>query len=643
MLDKFLSVLFELDDLVEIRCTPRTRDSAERPKQFWALAEDIPDTQKRLETLNQQGKNIFVGVLPRTHQGGGTDEDCLQGRVIWADIEEMTAKTALRRLERLGIPSPTMALNSGNGVHAYWKLDQLAYPEDISICVYSLANYILSDAKVFNPSRVMRLPGYRNTKYTDSVKNCEIIHFEPDLTYSLSEFASKFPRTALPGFATQRKLPKDTSTPPNRLEVVKRAFIYLEAVPAVSEGEGRNNKAHELSKRLRDKGLDVSETYSTLRDGWNNRCGPPMDLQELYACVQSGYKYARKDAGCEPFEFAEEEEERAPRQRGRKRAERVVGEKEEKVSENKTYTEIALERFREQAEGKLNVVPLPWRDLAKDCPILYPRKCGIITGNPGACKTWFAMHLCKTVKDAGHKVKYLPLEDDLAYYLQRGAAISSGSWGPSKRVSQMDVDKRGRYLKRMAMKYGEHFEYWGDIVEENPTIREDGEIMAIDSEWILDWAEEACDDGARLIVIDSLAQIEFSGREEYKDQAKFWRRMLGIANRSGATILMIIHLSKTSGGNYGSIYSVEASKRFGDLAFSIVGLENINAEPTQVIGDDGLCSMEKINCVAHIMKCREGSLTHGPQASFVFGKNGPSFDCFGFLTKDDKNMTKTKK
>ena len=644
MLDKFTSVLFEPEDIVEIRCIPRNRGSAERAQQFWTMAEDVGDLAPKLEKLNGQGRNIFVGVLPRASSGVGEDEDALSGRVLWADIEEIAPERALKRLQKLKLPTPTMALNSGNGVHAYWKLDETAYPEDLSVAVYSLAKYVMGDAKVFNPSRVMRLPGYLNTKYAPDKKMCEIIHFDGDLTYSLSDLTSVFPSERLPGLSGERKLPEGTKVSPDREEALKRALLYLEAVPGVPDGGGRNNKAHELAKRLRDKGLDKDEAYMALRDGWNPRCSPAMDLQELYACVENGFKYARKDAGCEPFEFAEEEE-RAPRQKGRKREERPEKPKQKKVKapEKGSYTEMAMGRFREQADGTLNVINLPWESLAESCPIIFPRKIGIITGNPGVCKSWFAMHLCKAVQDAGHKARYLPLEDDLAYYLQRGASISSGSWEPSKRISKVEKSMRERFLARLQRKYGQYFEWWGDVVEENPTICDDGEIRAIDSDWILDWAEEECDKGARLLIIDSLAQIEFSGREEWKAQATFWRQLLGIANRSNATILMIIHLSKSAKGDFSSIYSVEASKRFGDLAFSVLGLQQVALEEHKVQHDDMSQEFVDINTIVHNMKCREGTLAMGSKAAFRFGRNGPSFEDHGFVIEDKKEKDAKKK
>jgi hypothetical protein len=630
-MNEFIRMLFEPEDIVEVRCLPR-KQSAEKPKQFWTFAEDIGDLSAKVSILNKQGYGIFAGILPRSHNSGGEDTDCLPGRVLWADLDGgVTPKKAISRVARLGMPTPTMVVNSGNGTHLYWQLNKKAYPADLSAAVYSLAVYLHGDLKVFNPSRVLRIPGFVNTKDSENPKNCEIISFDESLVYSLSELCSKFPATRIPVAQDESKRLGGASVSSDRFALLKTALNYLEKVPSMTEGSGRNNKAHELAKRLRDKGLSQDEVFIALRDGWDNRNIPPLGADELSTCVRTGFRYARKEAGCEPFDIPEQRTERV---RGKKR-----GEKAPKKKKDKKFTELAMGRYREQAEGKLNVIPLPWPILGEGAPILYPRKVGIITGLPGDGKTFLAMTICDVVQKSGYIAKYLPLEDDLAYYLQRGAAISAKTWEPTRRITTIPEHKRDRFLNRLKVKYQQYFEYWGQIVEENPTLCDDGEIRAIDSEWVLEWAEEQCDAGARLLVIDSLAQIEFSGKEEWKEQATFWRRLLGIANRSNATILLVIHMSKVSKGDFSSIYSGEGSKRFGDLTFSMLGLEQVEEDLT--IEEGEALDVQDINRIIHVMKCREGTISKG-KIGFKFGDGGPSFVEVGKIHKKSKTKTQGK-
>jgi hypothetical protein len=45
-------------------------------------------------------------------------------RVLWVDIDHVTVEEARARFERAGVPEPSVLVNSGNGVHAYWLLDE---------------------------------------------------------------------------------------------------------------------------------------------------------------------------------------------------------------------------------------------------------------------------------------------------------------------------------------------------------------------------------------------------------------------------------------------------------------------------------------------------------------------------------------
>ncbi len=45
-------------------------------------------------------------------------------RCLWADIDNCDVAVALERVASVSLPYPTAVVNSGNGVHLYWRLDQ---------------------------------------------------------------------------------------------------------------------------------------------------------------------------------------------------------------------------------------------------------------------------------------------------------------------------------------------------------------------------------------------------------------------------------------------------------------------------------------------------------------------------------------
>lgn len=58
---------------------------------------------------------------------------------------------------------PTMVVNSGNGVHAYWRITNLTRDSYV-IAQLALINHFKTDESVFTVLQLMRLPGFMNTK-----------------------------------------------------------------------------------------------------------------------------------------------------------------------------------------------------------------------------------------------------------------------------------------------------------------------------------------------------------------------------------------------------------------------------------------------------------------------------------------------
>jgi hypothetical protein len=70
--------------------------------------------------------NQFFGVCPRVADQGRFDLawQIRTVRCLWADIDNCDVSVALERVASAALPYPTAVVNSGNGVHLYWRLDQ---------------------------------------------------------------------------------------------------------------------------------------------------------------------------------------------------------------------------------------------------------------------------------------------------------------------------------------------------------------------------------------------------------------------------------------------------------------------------------------------------------------------------------------
>lgn len=100
-------------------------------------------------------------------------------------------------------------------------------------------------------------------------------------------------------------------------EVVEKAIDYLlTAAPAV-EGQGGDARTYATVCALRDMGLSRTQALGALLEGWNDRCSPPWELDELGVKVRNAYNYGQNEAGGraalpDDFPAAEAVQESAP-------------------------------------------------------------------------------------------------------------------------------------------------------------------------------------------------------------------------------------------------------------------------------------------------------------------------------------------
>ena len=73
----------------------------------------------------------------------------------------------LWKLDEKDLPNPDMVINSGHGLHCYWRLAApITDMEKWETMQQKLIETLHSDNAIKNPERVMRLPGFLNKKYT---------------------------------------------------------------------------------------------------------------------------------------------------------------------------------------------------------------------------------------------------------------------------------------------------------------------------------------------------------------------------------------------------------------------------------------------------------------------------------------------
>lgn len=86
---------------------------------------------------------------------------------------------------------PTKIIDSGNGIHVYWKTSGLT--RDLFISTQKrLIHKFNTDKSIFTPLQLMRLEGFNNTK-KEELSPCFIIEANMDNTYDVSDFDKILP------------------------------------------------------------------------------------------------------------------------------------------------------------------------------------------------------------------------------------------------------------------------------------------------------------------------------------------------------------------------------------------------------------------------------------------------------------------
>ncbi len=255
-LETYALIVFEPDDIVEVRTLPNGRS-------YWYAARELVDQVELLLRNNNIGKNIYVGANPRKTKGGKSAADVALCRCLFADFDRIDVEEAQRRWRDAGLGKPSLVIESGHGVHIYLRLQDPIAPDKFTEFQKRLIARVDSDKSIHDPPRIMRLPGFLNQKFPDEPVPCTIVESDDvqrvdlaDLHHLLppvDDAAARLPKPEAPAE------PRNDSPSNDRIAAALAAMLRIKPTKKESDGSCR---LHAVACRCVEH--DISDTEAVI-------------------------------------------------------------------------------------------------------------------------------------------------------------------------------------------------------------------------------------------------------------------------------------------------------------------------------------------------------------------------------------------
>lgn len=257
----------------------------------------------KLRALNKQGAGIYVNVN-RIKSGARTAEnvDCI--RAIWADFDEGVPNSWALQPSLFNHTSLVDGVQKGQ---ALWIVNGNLSTEEHKGMLERIVRDLGACPGALLLNQVLRVPGFHHMK---NPANPQLVTpvFMYGESYTPEQLRATYPplpKTINKGHAIeQRDVPLFE---PDLPQSIAEARTWLSTAPVAREG--KLGGLQTVKTAMRCKGLGISEEtcfeIMTEDGGWNERCEPPWDLEELQVKVANGYRYAKRPLGAESawFEF----------------------------------------------------------------------------------------------------------------------------------------------------------------------------------------------------------------------------------------------------------------------------------------------------------------------------------------------------
>lgn len=283
----FLGAIFEPEDIIEFRPLP-----PQNAGRKWATLADLPEIVEWLHRLNADDQlrvHAYFGANPRAEKGASQAEGVKLARCLFADFDGgVLVEDALSRVRAVGFPMPTAIVESGGGVHCWWRLsdptgDAVAWHDRMK----AIAGALGSDQSICDWPRIMRLPGFVNWKYEQTPRahlwDCDPTRIYPIGVFQRQAVQSIVVKPKSMSDLTRRFLEEGFSLPAGR-----RQTMFTVACDMAARGWGVAEATTAIMDRMRRVGLrqdDLDDCPRQIANAWKRARLPILGAAEEAAVV----------------------------------------------------------------------------------------------------------------------------------------------------------------------------------------------------------------------------------------------------------------------------------------------------------------------------------------------------------------------
>lgn len=171
---------------------------------------------------NRAGEGVFFrtcnAATASGNKGTVTDGDATSCDLLFTEWDDRPIEWQLTAWQELGLPEPTAKVKTGGqSVHCFWALLEPLQPDQWRVLQRRLIEHAGSDKTCSNPSRLMRLPGFRYIDKRTGKPNGHTAELIPGsgTCYTVEELEACLPPLQAPTPSPAPRLqPQATELPP---------------------------------------------------------------------------------------------------------------------------------------------------------------------------------------------------------------------------------------------------------------------------------------------------------------------------------------------------------------------------------------------------------------------------------------------